>query len=141
VEKFIILSSLIHNIDILYLWEYDIANNIELCKNLILKYINNNGILDNYQSFNYILKDNNLVLSNDIIKPYIEYEANEINNIVDIKLKEKLSKKQPDKWTTFNCEVCGKEKEQLTSHLRGEHRYCSRECSAIGFKKFKVKSA
>ena len=108
-----------------------------MCKNLILKYINSKNKLDNYQSFNYILKDNNLILNSNIIKPYIEYEAFELKEIIDINLKEKMSKKQPDKWTTFNCDVCGKETERLTSHLRGKHRYCSNECSAIGSKKLK----
>ena len=59
-----------HNIEILYLWEYDIKNNIELCQNLIKEYINKKGVLNNYQSFNYHLEDNVLYLNNDIIKPY-----------------------------------------------------------------------
>jgi len=123
-----------YNIDILYLWEYDINNNIELCKKIILEYINKKGILDNYQSFNYMLKDNILMFnSNNKIKPYIEYEAFELRKIINIKLKEKLSKKQLDKWTIFNCEVCGKEKEQLTSHyIHRNNHYCSNECRIIG---------
>lgn len=46
-----------YNIEILYLWEKDINDNIELCKKLIEEYINNKGILENYHSFNYILNE------------------------------------------------------------------------------------
>ena len=58
------------NIEILYLWEYDIYNNLDVCKILIDKYINNNGMLDNYHSFNYHLENSNLVLNENIIIPY-----------------------------------------------------------------------
>lgn len=62
-----------HNINILYLWESDIKNNIELCKKLLEYYIFNNGIIENYNSFNwYIDTDNNLKLSSEIIFPYFE---------------------------------------------------------------------
>jgi hypothetical protein len=46
-----------NNIEILYLWEYDILKNLQMCKSLILEYIKNNGILENYHSFNYILNE------------------------------------------------------------------------------------
>ena len=42
-----------YNINILYLWEYDIIHNTDICEKLILDYINNNGKLDNYHSFNF----------------------------------------------------------------------------------------
>ena len=61
-----------YEIEILYLWENDIFNNIDLCKNLILEYIKNNGNLINYHSFNYIIDHENLKLSDDIIIPYQE---------------------------------------------------------------------
>lgn len=54
-----------YGINILYLWETDINENLELCKNLILEYIKNNGKLENYHSFNYELLDNKLVLKED----------------------------------------------------------------------------
>ena len=54
------------NIEILYLWEKDINENIDLCWLLIKKYIENNGMLDNYNSFNYYLDYNTLKL-NDIL--------------------------------------------------------------------------
>lgn len=61
------------NFEILYLWESDINNNLDLCKNLILLYIKQNGILENYNSFNYILNNiNSLELKQNIIYPYFE---------------------------------------------------------------------
>lgn len=59
-----------YNIEILYLWENDIYNNLDICKALIDKYINSNGILQNYHSFNYRLENGNLVLNDNIIIPY-----------------------------------------------------------------------
>lgn len=61
-----------YNIEVLYLWEMDILHNHDVCEALIKKYIANNGILNNYNSFNYILKDDNLILKSDgnIIDPY-----------------------------------------------------------------------
>jgi len=59
-----------YGIEILYLWEDDIYNNLDICKILIDKYINNNGILENYHSFNYHIENNELVLNDKIIIPY-----------------------------------------------------------------------
>jgi len=43
--------------------------------------------------------------------------------------KEKMSHKQLDKWTVFNCEYCGKEKEELTTHYKkAKHHFCSYNC-------------
>lgn len=42
-----------YNVEILYLWEYDINKNLDKCEELIKEYINNNGVLQNYHSFNY----------------------------------------------------------------------------------------
>lgn len=50
-----------HSIEVLYLWEYDIENNLDVCKKLIEKYINNNGILNDYHSFNYYLENDELI--------------------------------------------------------------------------------
>ena len=68
-----------YNIEILYLWENDIINNIDLCKKLVLKYISQNGILKNYHSFNYSLDDNNLLLSDNIIIPYQDMKIEELS--------------------------------------------------------------
>lgn len=60
----------IHNIEILYLWESDIYNNIQLCELLIDNYIVHNGILDDYHSFNYHIENEELKLNNAIINPF-----------------------------------------------------------------------
>ena len=58
-----------YNIEILYLWETDIIKNPNLCKKLILEYVNNNGLLNNYHSFNYFINENDeLCEINDYIK-------------------------------------------------------------------------
>lgn len=59
-----------YHIDILYLWENDINNNIEVCKKLIEAYINTKGILADYNSYNYQIKNDELFLNNEIINPY-----------------------------------------------------------------------
>ena len=59
-----------HNVEILYLWERDIKYRIDLCWTLIQGYINNQGVLDNYNSYNYDLIDGNLILKDDITQPY-----------------------------------------------------------------------
>jgi len=62
-----------YGIKILYLWEYDILKNPDVCKSLILEYIKNEGILHNYNSFNYFLDTiNNIKLFEKIICPYFE---------------------------------------------------------------------
>lgn len=58
------------NIEILYLWEHDIKTNLELCKQLILKYINNNGHLIDYNSFNYSIQNNCLLENQTKVSPY-----------------------------------------------------------------------
>lgn len=61
-----------YNIEILYLWETDIYNNFELCENLIAEYIQNNGKLLNYHSFNYEIKNNKLSQKEVYIKAYFD---------------------------------------------------------------------
>ena len=61
-----------YDIDILYLWESDINNNPIICEKLIEKYIKNDGKLDDYNSFNFLLCDNILKLKNEIINPYFK---------------------------------------------------------------------
>ena len=60
-----------YNIEILYLWETDIYEDLEKCKELIKKYIKNNGRLENYNSFNYSFKKE-LVLNDNIILAHHE---------------------------------------------------------------------
>ena len=75
-----------------------------------------------------------------LIIPYMEYDSEDIRNITDTTVKEKMSHKQLDKWITYNCEYCGEEKEQLISHYNtSENHYCSNECRFMATRKrFKV---
>lgn len=65
---------------VLYLWEYDIHNNLKICKKLILEFIKKRGILDNYHSMNYLLENDELKLSSNILIPHFE------NNIYTLPL-------------------------------------------------------
>ena len=123
-----------YHIEILYLWEEDIIKNLELCSLLIDKYLNNNGQIYNYHSINYQIIKNKLCLKNEIIFPYMQWDIEKINQIVDIKLKEKISQKQIDKWITYSCYQCGKKNEQLiTKYNKNERHFCSQKC----FQKYK----
>lgn len=59
-----------YGIEILYLWETDIIKNENVCKALIKQYITQNGLLENYHSFNYYIEDNQLKLRESLIIPY-----------------------------------------------------------------------
>ena len=50
-----------YGIEILYLWEKDIIQNLEICRQLVLQYVNSNGILEDYHSYNYCLDENNKI--------------------------------------------------------------------------------
>lgn len=58
-----------YGIEILYLWESDIYNKIDLCAKLIDRYITNDGVLEDYNSFNYTINNGELVLQDDIVEP------------------------------------------------------------------------
>lgn len=70
------------DVEILYLWEKDIEKHSDKCEALILKYINENGILQDYNSFNYSLVNNQLMLNENIIIPYQKRSADEIKSIM-----------------------------------------------------------
>lgn len=59
-----------YGIEILYLWEYDIIHRPDLCSILIKSYIEANGILKNYHSFNYLLRNGSLLLCPSPVKSY-----------------------------------------------------------------------
>lgn len=60
------------------------VNNPELCDKLVIEYINNHGILKNYNSFNYHLENGNLLINNSIIVSYQERKFDEYKNkIID----------------------------------------------------------
>jgi hypothetical protein len=118
------------NKPILYLWEFDIITDLELCNKLILKYIETNGILENYHSFNYYIdKFEDIVLNDEIIKPYMDWHKKDLAKIIDLSVREKVNRYDPEKNVTFNCEQCGKEvtrnKIEYEDHV---HHYCSVEC-------------
>lgn len=65
----------------MYLWEDDIKNNLDLCKLLIKYYIENKGNINNYQSYNYFIDNNDILqLKENIIDPY--FLRNETINMV-----------------------------------------------------------
>lgn len=65
-----------HNINILYLWENDLYNNKDVCRMLIQEYVNNNGNLSNYHSFNYEIKSNKLFLKENLTIPFQDIKVN-----------------------------------------------------------------
>ena len=73
-----------YNINILYLWEKDILENLDVCNLLVQLYIYNNGSLENYHSFNYILQEDKLVLRSNLIEPYQDMDSNKIKEYIKI---------------------------------------------------------
>lgn len=71
-------------INILYLWEKDINQRPDVCEKLILKYIENKGILENYNSFNYDIKYNILCLNQELIIPYQDMKCTEYKHLLKI---------------------------------------------------------
>ena len=59
-----------YGIEVLYLWESDIYSNFDVCEKLIKLYIDKDGILKNYHSFNYHVENNKLVINEKIVIPY-----------------------------------------------------------------------
>jgi len=55
------------NSEILYLWEDDLVNNPSLCEKIISEYVQSNGSLNDYHSFNYTYVNNELKIIEDII--------------------------------------------------------------------------
>ena len=63
-----------YNMQVLYLWETDIIKRPELCKMLIQKYIDLSGLLEDYNSFNYEIVDQQLKLRDELTIPYQDYK-------------------------------------------------------------------
>ena len=59
-----------HGIECLYLWERDLTNNPYLCELLIEQYYYNDGVLSDYNSFNYHIDNGVLTLNDNIVLPY-----------------------------------------------------------------------
>lgn len=73
-----------YNIHILYLWENDILENPVLCRSLINLYIQNNGLLTNYHSFNYTFYDCDLTLRDQLIRPYQDMNNDEVKKYMKV---------------------------------------------------------
>lgn len=71
-----------YNIEVLYLWETDIIKHPDKCALLIQKYVEANGILDNYQSFNYSIENDILTLNDSVIIPYQDMVIEQYKNML-----------------------------------------------------------
>lgn len=119
------------NINILYLWEEDLLNNQDLCKELILLYISQKGNLEELNSFNYKYIDSEILIDKKF-KPFMDLKTDELHKLFIPLDGKKKSKKQNDKWITFECECCGIETEQLKSrYVINKSHTCSVECKKI----------
>lgn len=120
-----------YNKKILYLWENDI-DNIELCKTIIINYLNNN--ISYYHSSDYYINNNDLYINKDRIFQYMMCSTEDVSKHILYTAKNRQRpqcQKQIEKWITFKCDYCGNEAEQLKSkyNLRKSH-YCSTECKS-----------
>ena len=73
-----------YNIEVLYLWEYDILHHKDLCERLIELYIENKGFLRNYHSFNYTIINDELMLNQHVILPYQDMSVEQYKNLLQI---------------------------------------------------------
>lgn len=73
-----------YGIECLYLWESDILNNKELCIMLISEYIQHNGILKDYNSFNYSVVNGKLILNDNIVTPYFSMSVDQYKHLLNI---------------------------------------------------------
>lgn len=62
---------------VLNLWEIDIEQQLDKCKEIIKLYVRNKGILKDYNSFNYSFKNNILTLNQNMITPYQDMHSSE----------------------------------------------------------------
>ena len=68
----------------LYIWECDTYKRESLCEKLILEYIQNNGQLENYHSFNYYVDDKDeLKLNNNITVPYQDQDVGMYKHLLE----------------------------------------------------------
>lgn len=70
-----------YSIPILYLRETDINQNLSLCLEFTKKYMENNKILKNYNSFNWELQEGKLLLVDSIIAPYQDIPIDEYRHL------------------------------------------------------------
>jgi hypothetical protein len=131
-----------YNKNILYLWEFDIMTNLKLCELLIEEFINKNGELINYHSFNYYIDElGELKLENELIVPYMDLTVEELSDRLNTETRQNVTRYNPDKHIIFNCEQCGKETEHLKSkYIKSKHHFCSYDCM-YKFKKGKPRKS
>jgi G:T-mismatch repair DNA endonuclease (very short patch repair protein) len=70
------------NIFLLYLWESDLKSDEDLCQALIKYYIEKQGVIENYNSFNWELYKGSLRLKEEISYPYFELDKKEYQKIM-----------------------------------------------------------
>lgn len=79
-----------HNVEILYLWERDINNRLDLCWMLIDKYIKTQGVLEDYNSYNYDIVNQYLQLKKEIVLPYFitqnPYRLQEVDGNINLEV-------------------------------------------------------
>ena len=63
-------------VHILYLWEEEVLHNEELCRQLVLRYVNSDGKLLDYHSYNYHLDNGECMLNHDLIVGYMDRNNN-----------------------------------------------------------------
>ena len=64
-----------YDVNILYIWESDLYTNVDLCSALVKMYIERNGVLNNYHSFNYHIEENQIKLNDTILVPRFEISS------------------------------------------------------------------
>jgi len=111
-----------YNTHILYLWEYDINNYHDKCKELISDFVKNKGILKKYHSFNYTNDINGVA--------YMDMDIKDVNMIVDTNIKKERFKRDESKWIKYKCDYCGIECEDLICHYNNKINHCcSTKCA------------
>lgn len=116
-------------IPVLYVWEYDLQNNIQLCEKLIELFISARGILNKYNSSDYFMKNNKIKEKDKGEEQYMYWDIDKLKAIIPPERKKKMSHVQKDKWITFNCENCGEAKDELLCHYsKSKNHFCSMTC-------------
>lgn len=71
-----------YGINILYLWEKDIKSRPDVCMKLIKEYIKSDS-LQNYNSFNYSIKNDELILNENIVVSYQEIPVSKYRHLLE----------------------------------------------------------
>lgn len=66
---------------VLFLWEKDIIERKEVCAKLICKYVECNGVLDDYNSFNYIECTNGSIVAQKLYVPFQSISDEEFSKL------------------------------------------------------------